>query len=606
MVGLLPGCSLINPTAEFADPDASTPHDSAIALDAGLDSGDLDAATDASIEIDAGVAPTAPELRFPWNGYATGSVHTRSLPAERNAARPTFRWEPVDDALRYEIELTDECNAETRSTCAFLSSDVVRATVDGASYQPEAPLAVSITPPVGRRYFWRVRACSGLCSSWSEVRYLDVARLVEDVDGDGYGDLVVTDPAGRNVTAGIDGAGLVFIYVGGPAGSDLTHTYVLESPMARSGARFGEAVALGDINADGFADVFVGEPATTAGGGYLFLGGAAGPSSPLRIESPSALPGSNFGDAAAIGDLDADGFADLSVGASRERAGSVVNAGRVHVLHGRRDGLGSSAVTLASSGATDQGGFGLALGLGDFDGDGLIDLAVGAPGEFGDTLRGAGQVHVFGGDARRSYELAQTVVSALPDAGGQFGRVLHSGRDSSGDGFADLLIGAPREAAGSTARAGAAHLLLGSSGGVGLIPATVLRGTVASELLASQVALGDVDGDGQPDLVATSPNANVGGVTDAGAITILGRVSSGTFEPLGQLRAPVPTANDRFGTAMALSDVNGDGYADIGVANGGSARAVFVVLGSSDPTTSTVLRLDRPAGTTSSFGNAIR
>ena len=195
-------------------------------------------------------APAAPLLLRPVGGAWTGSVW-----AERSL-RPRFQWTSVRGAVRYQIQVDDSCASP--ETCAFPSPEI-DATTATTELQPDVPLAVSQSPPVGRRYFWRVRACAdaaspsasgadAACGPWSRVRYANVGRQRQDFNGDGYGDLVV---ASRSFF--IPGSEDVFF--GGPSG-------VLAGPpgWTIAGDRTtvfvgGDVVWPGDMDGDGFSDL---------------------------------------------------------------------------------------------------------------------------------------------------------------------------------------------------------------------------------------------------------------------------------------------------------------------------------------------------------------
>ncbi|MFC7480242.1 M4 family metallopeptidase [Luedemannella flava] len=190
--------------------------------------------------------------------------------------------------------------------------------------------------------------------------------------------------------------------------------------------------------------------------------------------------GDRFGNAVAFGDFNRDGYADLAVGVAHEGIGTQANSGAFVVLPGTSSGLtgtGSKGMSQDSSGvpgaAEANDLFGAALAVGDFNRDGYADLAVGAPGEaISGTGAGAGAVTILKGSsggitASGSTALSQNT-SGVPDTGETgdlFGGTLATG-DVTGDGYVDLAVGAPGEAVGTQAFAGTVAVLKGGSGGL--------------------------------------------------------------------------------------------------------------------------------------------
>ena len=181
--------------------------------------------------------------------------------------------------------------------------------------------------------------------------------------------------------------------------------------------------------------------------------------------------GDGFGAALAAGDFNQDGFADLAAGAPSEKVGSTVSAGAVSVLPGSAGGLTATGGRLF----TQLGGqperfdiFGFALAAGDLDHDGFADLAVGAPTEDVGTLDDAGALSVLYGSAggvTTSGGRLFTQVGGTVEAGDEFGEQLAAG-DFNQDGFADLVAAAPMEDVGTAANAGAVSVLPGSGAGL--------------------------------------------------------------------------------------------------------------------------------------------
>ena len=178
-------------------------------------------------------------------------------------------------------------------------------------------------------------------------------------------------------------------------------------------------------------------------------------------------------------DFNNDGAEDLAVGAPGESVGTAESAGAVTVLFGSAAGLSGAGSQQFTQDTADVAGaaeafdqFGLALAAGDFNDDGFTDLAVGAPGESLGAAEFTGAVTVlFGSAAGLSGAGSQLFTQDTPGVGSTaesfdgFGFALAAG-DISGDGFADLAVGAPFESVGSIEEAGAVNVLFGSAAGL--------------------------------------------------------------------------------------------------------------------------------------------
>jgi hypothetical protein len=239
----------------------------------------VDAAPDID---DASAPPAVVAARYPPNGHTTGSIHVpASAVVVDHPLRPKLMWNAAAGASEYQVQLTSECTLSSFRSCPF-SSPVVDTRVTATIFRPQTPLAVSTTVPVGRRYYWRVRACNaGGCSAYSTVRYLDVGRHRKDVNGDGYADLIVGAPSQDNPETR---EGQAYVYFGSATGPSVTPDVTLDNPLDQASGSFGRSVAsAGDVNGDGYADLIVGayqqdNPEANEGQAYVYFGSATGPS----------------------------------------------------------------------------------------------------------------------------------------------------------------------------------------------------------------------------------------------------------------------------------------------------------------------------------------
>jgi hypothetical protein len=203
--------------------------------------------------------------------------------------------------------------------------------------------------------------------------------------------------------------------------------------------------------------------------------GLNGNGSQLFTQPVSAVEaGDQFGSALASGDFNNDGFADLAVGAPTEDVGTITDAGAVSVLYGSNTGLstaGAQTFTQPVSAVEVDDTFGFSLAAGDFDNDGFADLAAGASFEDVGSAVDAGAVSALYGTAGTGLSVtgAQTFTKAQGGgsiaAGDAFGFGLAAG-DFNNDGDSDLGVGAPFEAVGAAVAAGAVSAVPGSTGGL--------------------------------------------------------------------------------------------------------------------------------------------
>ena len=367
----------------------------------------------------------------------------------------------------------------------------------------------------------------------------------------------------------------VLLAAAGPAFAGPSSPFVLQqwAPHgATAQARYGAVVApAGDVNGDGYSDVLVSAPkdegpAADAGKVFVYLGSKTGLATlPAWSWSANQATGATGTAAAAAGDVNGDGYGDVVIGTPRWNApGPVAVAGKISVFHGGPAGLPASPTyeRLAPT-PTANARFGFAVATaGDVNGDGYDDVVVGAPSHTTGGLTGRGAAYVFlGGASGLAAAPATTLLGA--QAGANFGKAVSTAGDVDGDGFADVLVGAPRDLFTGLIT-GTASFFRGSGAGLIAAPDTVIGGEHTYEETGAAVAnAGDVNGDGYADVLIGHPGwAN-------------GDVNWGEYEFIpggpGGLVGPsiLITGNDageRLGASVAtLGDINADGYADFAV-----------------------------------------
>lgn len=326
-----------------------------------------------------------------------------------------------------------------------------------------------------------------------------------------------------------------------------------------------------DFNGDGYADFAAGTPAGwvhgkwRAGAVTAFYGSARGVTAAgtATLDQDSAnVPGSAangdlFGAATAPGDFDGDGYTDLAVGAPLKDVGGDVNGGSVTILWGSATGLrGGSTVPDPAPTAHDR--FGAALAAGDFDGDGRTDLAAGTNGS---TL------YVFRKGISRGGRAGALATRALPlRSAPEAGIINLTAGDVDGDRRADLMVDGYSPTRWTDGKYhNVNYYVPGTSTGPSRTVAKKMPGGVAG-------AIGDIDGDGHGDIVTgiwwgrSKPGGAIGGQVQV-TYGAAGGPSSRT-QTISEESGNVPGDSedwDKFGSSVALGDVNGDGLLDLAI-----------------------------------------
>lgn len=369
---------------------------------------------------------------------------------------------------------------------------------------------------------------------------------VGDIDGDQTPDLVVGS-SGSPVGA-IQRAGVVYVYFGyfGPSGDP---PQVLAQPNPASWNSFGEEVVVADFDGDGLDDVAVGADstnvgtATNAGEIVVFFGPDLVNFQVVQDQTPTTF--AHFGERLVAADFDGDGLSDLGCGA---RVSTDAVSGEAFVFYGPDFG---TSTRLAPASLPLDAWFGIELAAGDLDGDGLADLAVGAPG--GGGILGAGDVRLFWGP---SLAMGPVLTSPTPLMNARF--AAPGIGDVTGDGVPDVVVGARGDTWSGVPESGRAYLFEGPglNPGVGLATPS----PEGQSQFGSEVKIGDVNGDGIGDAVLPAVGADVLGVAEAGAVQVL---LGPSLDVVVTLRLPMPGPGDTLGADPYLYDVNGDGVVEV-------------------------------------------
>jgi len=392
-----------------------------------------------------------------------------------------------------------------------------------------------------------------------------------DVNGDGYADVAVAAEI----------AARTYVYLGGPTGVDPSPAVVLAGSDNAT-----NVAAAGDVNGDGFGDVLVGGPGEVS----IYLGSATGlsPSPSVILTRPkemNPISGGFIGPieevGAAAGDIDGDGYGDVAVSVPSPDEG----LGRIFVYLGSGAGPSNSPATvLRPTGYIGPNGG--AIGAGDVDGDGYADVAVNVV----DSDLVSHALLYRGGAAG----LIRSPTITLDGSPG-------TAADVNGDGYSDIVLRV-EVPPGETARQ---EVHLGGPTGWTTSSWATLAGQSGPSAYFRALRAGDVNGDGEDDIVTRDFNYNMG----AGRVDVYFGAQVATSisdSPPASLLGP-DGPNGQFGLSAASGDINDDGYADIVIgaqAVDGNAGRAYVYLGSASGLSATPTQtLISPDG--GLFGNTI-
>jgi hypothetical protein len=363
----------------------------------------------------------------------------------------------------------------------------------GSAAGPPTVPSLSLTGPAG-----------------ADGKFGETVRSAGDVNGDGFGDLVVS-------AYGAFGQGKVYVYFGSPTGLPSVPSAILSRPATVTAADFGYgAVAgVGDTNGDGYADIVVGQPYIE--NVHLFLGSASGPPAVPTTTIAGPLAGGWFGLNLSGGDVNGDGLGDAVIAATGDAP-----AGRVYIYLGTA-GVGLPAapsVTLINPHGVGRYGSYASL-VGDLNGDGYMDVCV------SNTSNPPGYVDIYYGGAMGLPTTPSVVINAPADGTTDyFGTGVGMRGDLNADGFDDLLI-SNHIYPNSTDRQGRAYVYYGSAAGVPTVPfITLLNVDGPGAEYGATLGAADIDGDGVADLVVGAPLS-----TRAGRLHVFRGSAAGLITP---------------------------------------------------------------------------
>jgi hypothetical protein len=406
-------------------------------------------------------------------------------------------------------------------------------------------------------------------------------RTLDDVDGDGARDVLISSP--RFDDGELINAGRIYIFSGRTAAALQT----IGPPDPQAGASFGFWLAnLGsDVDGDGVGDFVVSAPGVVIDGQrtgrvYVFSGRTGGLIRTVNAPEPlgpAGRFGADFGgNVIGPGDLSGDGIGDFVATASGAFGGS----GAAYAFNGRTGDLLYKVPNPESQASSF--GFGSAE-LGDVNGDGFGDYQVGAPRVDEDELVDVGRSYIIDG---RTGNVIKILRNPEPEANARFGQADADGislGDITGDGTPDIYVNAfladlsAPDGGTPLANAGKVFLFDGVTGD--LIrrlpdPDPEINATFG----ASNASAGDIDRDGRPDSIVSSRGG------ENGEVTIFGGPGLQTI--LKVFTDPSNQDRELFGSSIASpGDVNGDGHPDYfisarnavvnGLENAGTVYAFF-------------------------------
>lgn len=401
-----------------------------------------------------------------------------------------------------------------------------------------------------------------------------------DVNGDGHDDLLV----GAWAYDGYGGeSGRAYCYLGSPAGIDSVPAWTGYSTNPT--AYYGWSVAgIGDLDGDGYDEIMVGasrdSSANQVGRALVYRGGPSGPSlAPMWIGHGTALASRYGVSVTGLGDVNGDGHPDVAVGAYNHPS-AAGRPGSVFVYYGDGTTLGTTPTRI--DGDVHLSWFGYATGrAGDVNADGFDDLVVGATyASHPDTFEGRAYLYL-GGPAGIATTPAWVIDGDNPGAG--LGYAVGGAGDVNADGYDDVLIGAHHydtTLVETFEGQGRAFLYYGGPGGLSPTPSWWVTGRNRQAHRGRAVGrAGDVDGDGVDDLLVSDLRYTGTAFSEGRLEVFYGRPGFGPSTLADWAYSPGVTALALGQTMIGDMDLNGDGLVDVAAGTSGPSEDIAQVFG---------------------------
>jgi hypothetical protein len=537
---------------------------SSVLISCGVDEGNSSSDGNSTIESSSITGGSVSALNFLGNkirnsGFLLGSASS----INSNLAKVELRYDELGDWLEATITADESC----MSSCPW---------------KIKLPSATDDDPwTLGETHKIEVRLLNSddtvlHTETFDEVTKVGINR---DINGDGHDDQVIGAAFGAVPT--------VYIFYGSSTGISASPGTTL---TGEAGSQFGYAAAsAGDLNGDGFGDIVVGANTSTSNSGaaYVYYGSVDGiddvgsASADVSLSITGTPINSYFGYSVnSAGDLNGDGIDELVVGAMNVEVNGQAD-GSTYVYYGSKEGISNDpSVTLTPRNSNGSANFGASVNTaGDLNGDGYGDLVIGAPRQDGMIdgfyTKNTGIVYIYHGSSSGINSIAEMELVGVKNI--NLGTSVYPGGDLNGDGYEDLVVGAPANDSHdntSTYPQPMVYIYNGSPTGPGSVPdqKIISYGTEFNNTdvgtdgtsFAGHLSTGDINGDGYNDIVISAFREDIGATVNRGSVYIHFGSSSGVSTTEDKNLINPNDVGDHFGSGVSLEkDVNGDGFNDL-------------------------------------------